>query len=297
MVVLDDLSTGFADNIPAGVEFHQLSVHEVGRVLTPDAGFEGVLHFAGQDRGRRVGRPPRPVLGRQRGRHDRGADRDPRGGHAAADLLLDRVDVRPGRGGGRRQAGRGRRRPAEQPLRRHQARGRPDAGGGVRRVRARRRVAALLQRLRRGRPAGRAPHPGVAPDPDRARRRGRPPRRADAVRRRLPDPRRHLRPRLHPRRRPGHRAPARAGRDQAGPARDLQPRQRRRLQQQAGHRGGPRGNRPPGPGQALAPPPGRRRRHRRRQRQGPPRAGLAPGPARSLHDIIADAWSFHQSAW
>ena len=48
VVVLDDLSTGFADNIPAGVEFHQLSVHEVSRVLTAEAGFDGVLHFAGK---------------------------------------------------------------------------------------------------------------------------------------------------------------------------------------------------------------------------------------------------------
>jgi UDP-glucose 4-epimerase len=48
VVVLDDLSTGFADNLPAGVRLHQLSVHDVGQVLTPDAGFEGVLHFAGK---------------------------------------------------------------------------------------------------------------------------------------------------------------------------------------------------------------------------------------------------------
>jgi UDP-glucose 4-epimerase len=48
VVVLDDLSTGFADSIPAGVEFHQLSVHQVARVLTPDARFDGVLHFAGK---------------------------------------------------------------------------------------------------------------------------------------------------------------------------------------------------------------------------------------------------------
>ncbi len=46
VVVLDDLSTGFAETIPAGVEFHQLPVHQVGQVLTPDSGFEGVLHFA-----------------------------------------------------------------------------------------------------------------------------------------------------------------------------------------------------------------------------------------------------------
>jgi UDP-glucose 4-epimerase len=48
VVVLDDLSTGFADNLPAGVEFHRLPLAEVGRVLVPGAGFEGVLHFAGK---------------------------------------------------------------------------------------------------------------------------------------------------------------------------------------------------------------------------------------------------------
>jgi UDP-glucose 4-epimerase len=48
VVVLDDLSTGFADNIPAGLEFHRLPVHEVGTVLTPGAGFDAVLHFAGR---------------------------------------------------------------------------------------------------------------------------------------------------------------------------------------------------------------------------------------------------------
>jgi UDP-glucose 4-epimerase len=46
VVMLDDLSTGFAETIPEGVEFHRLSIHQVADVLTPDAGFEGVLHFA-----------------------------------------------------------------------------------------------------------------------------------------------------------------------------------------------------------------------------------------------------------
>ena len=46
VVVLDDLSTGFAETIPAGVEFHQLPIHDIASVLTPDAGFDGVLHFA-----------------------------------------------------------------------------------------------------------------------------------------------------------------------------------------------------------------------------------------------------------
>ena len=48
VVVLDDLSTGFADNIPAAVTFHRLPVDRVGEVLTADAGFAGVLHFAGK---------------------------------------------------------------------------------------------------------------------------------------------------------------------------------------------------------------------------------------------------------
>jgi UDP-glucose 4-epimerase len=46
VTVVDDLSTGHADVIGDGVEFHQLSVHEIASVLTPDAGFDGVLHFA-----------------------------------------------------------------------------------------------------------------------------------------------------------------------------------------------------------------------------------------------------------
>jgi UDP-glucose 4-epimerase len=46
VVILDDLSTGFRETIPAGVEFHQLPVHQVGQVLLPGAGFDGVLHFA-----------------------------------------------------------------------------------------------------------------------------------------------------------------------------------------------------------------------------------------------------------
>jgi UDP-glucose 4-epimerase len=46
VTVLDDLSTGFADTVPDGVEFRRLDVTQVGQVLTPGAGFEGVLHFA-----------------------------------------------------------------------------------------------------------------------------------------------------------------------------------------------------------------------------------------------------------
>jgi UDP-glucose 4-epimerase len=47
VVVLDDLSTGFATCVPAGASFVRGRVHDaIGEVLTPHAGFEGVLHFA-----------------------------------------------------------------------------------------------------------------------------------------------------------------------------------------------------------------------------------------------------------
>jgi UDP-glucose 4-epimerase len=48
VTVIDDLSTGFAENLPAGATFHKMSVHQIADVLTPDAGFDGVLHFAGK---------------------------------------------------------------------------------------------------------------------------------------------------------------------------------------------------------------------------------------------------------
>jgi UDP-glucose 4-epimerase len=48
VVVVDDLSTGFADALPPGVEFHKMSIFGIGDVLTERAGFDGVLHFAGK---------------------------------------------------------------------------------------------------------------------------------------------------------------------------------------------------------------------------------------------------------
>jgi UDP-glucose 4-epimerase len=48
VVVVDDLSTGHRENVPGDIEFHHLALHDVGRVLTASAGFEGVLHFAGK---------------------------------------------------------------------------------------------------------------------------------------------------------------------------------------------------------------------------------------------------------
>jgi UDP-glucose 4-epimerase len=45
--VLDDLSTGHRDVLPTGVRLHEMSIHNIGEILAPAAGFDGVLHFAG----------------------------------------------------------------------------------------------------------------------------------------------------------------------------------------------------------------------------------------------------------
>ncbi len=46
VVVLDDLSTGHADAVPAGARLEVLSLQDAARLVTPQAGFEAVLHFA-----------------------------------------------------------------------------------------------------------------------------------------------------------------------------------------------------------------------------------------------------------
>jgi UDP-glucose 4-epimerase len=47
VVVLDNLCTGHAEAVPQGAELVNASIHDASRVLTPAAGFDGVLHFAG----------------------------------------------------------------------------------------------------------------------------------------------------------------------------------------------------------------------------------------------------------
>lgn len=46
VVVLDDLRTGHAEALAPEATFVRASVEEAARVLTPEAGFDGVLHFA-----------------------------------------------------------------------------------------------------------------------------------------------------------------------------------------------------------------------------------------------------------
>src|SRR5215217_7210963 len=48
VTVIDDLSTGFAENLAPQADFHQLSIHDVEQVLTPDSDFDGVVHLAGK---------------------------------------------------------------------------------------------------------------------------------------------------------------------------------------------------------------------------------------------------------
>ncbi|SCL18652.1 UDP-galactose 4-epimerase [Micromonospora rhizosphaerae] len=46
VTILDDLRTGHREALAPEATHVELPVHEAARVLTPDAGFEGVLHFA-----------------------------------------------------------------------------------------------------------------------------------------------------------------------------------------------------------------------------------------------------------
>jgi UDP-glucose 4-epimerase len=48
VTVVDDLSAGYADVLPEQVRLIPMGVHDIAAVLTPDAGYEGVLHFAGK---------------------------------------------------------------------------------------------------------------------------------------------------------------------------------------------------------------------------------------------------------
>ncbi|GAA2505614.1 UDP-glucose 4-epimerase GalE [Winogradskya humida] len=47
VVVLDNLSTGFREAIAPDATFVQADIADAGTVLTPEAGFDAVLHFAG----------------------------------------------------------------------------------------------------------------------------------------------------------------------------------------------------------------------------------------------------------
>ena len=177
--------------------------------------------------GRRVDPEPGHVLPRQRRGRDRPAGGGPPDRRGAVRLLVDGRGLRHAR---RVADPRGRAAQADQPVRRDEAHARDRARVVRPGARAAQRDAALLQRRRGHDRARRGPRPRNPPHPERPRRRrGRTG--PDGLRRRLPHARRDLRPRLHPRRGPRRRAPARARSDRAGgpPHRygpRLQPRQR-----------------------------------------------------------------------
>jgi UDP-glucose 4-epimerase len=47
VVVLDNLSTGFREAVASDATFIEADIRDAGQVLTPEAGFDAVLHFAG----------------------------------------------------------------------------------------------------------------------------------------------------------------------------------------------------------------------------------------------------------
>ncbi|CAA9283947.1 MAG: UDP-glucose 4-epimerase, partial [uncultured Corynebacteriales bacterium] len=227
----------------------------------------------GEGAGRRVDPAPRAVLADQRGRQPgpAGGDAGQRG--AAAGVLLHRRHVR--------RAGRGpdrgdRADPADQPVRGVQARGGHDDHLGGAGARPGRDQPALLQRGRRLRAAGRAARHRDAHNPHRAAGGQRPAADVRDLRRRLPDPGRHLHPGLRARRRPGRRPPAGPGRDRPRRAPHLQPGQRRRLLRARRGGGGAPGHRAPGADRGAAAPRRRPGGAGRLQRPDPGGPGLGP---------------------
>ncbi len=47
VTIVDDLSRNDDRQVPTDAEFVRCRVHDITQVLTPEAGFDAVLHFAG----------------------------------------------------------------------------------------------------------------------------------------------------------------------------------------------------------------------------------------------------------
>ena len=215
VTVLDDCSTGHADAVPTGATLRAGRASTVaGEVLDPVVRRRPALRR--EVARRRVGRASRDLYWRNNV-----------GGTLALLDAMRRHGVRrivfsstaatygaPGDDADHRGHAAG----ADQPLRRLEAGRRPRCSPARRGAYD---LAAVS--LRYFNVAGaygaprRAARSGDAPDPQPARGRRRRRRERRAVRHRLPDPRRHRRPRLPPRRRPRRRPPAGAlGRDTPG---------------------------------------------------------------------------------
>ena len=207
VVVLDDLSRGHRRGDPARRgprEVALLDAHALRDALA--GGFDGVLHFAALALvAESVAHPERYWRNNVGGTLNL---LDAMRAHGVGRLVFSST-VRHLRRAGDRPDHRGRADRAGQRLRRLQARRRPHDPRRVPRARPRRRLAALLQRRRRERRAGRGPRPRDAPDPARPPGRGRPARGTSASSGRTTrHPRRDRGARLHPRRGPRRRAPA-----------------------------------------------------------------------------------------
>ena len=145
--MLDNLSTGFREAVAPDATFVAGGHRATPRtVLTPDAGFDAVLHFAGLIAAGESMVKPELYWDHNVVALAGAARRGPRRPGAAVRLLLHRRGLRqPHRAADHRVRGQG----ADQHVRRHQARLRHGADLGDVRARAGRGLAALLQRGRR----------------------------------------------------------------------------------------------------------------------------------------------------
>ena len=223
--MLDNLARGHRAAVPEGAELIELDLlNDVGLRNALDDGFDGVMHFASLALvAESVAHPERYHRSNHVGALNL-LDAMREAGRPPARVLLHLRGLRGARPG---PDARGHPRRAGQRLRQLQARDRPHDRRRVPRPRARRRLAALLQRRGRARGPGRGPRTRDPPDPARPARRRRRQRPREGARDRLPDARRHRRARLHPRRGPRRRARHGARGRRARPPRDLQPRHRR----------------------------------------------------------------------
>ena len=224
VVVLDDLSTGHADAVPAGAVLVRGTIRDAADVLA--GGIDAVLHFAAKSLvGESVAQPGLywsnnlgGTLALLEAMRVSGVRSIVFSSTAAVYGEPEHIPVtetdpaRPTNPYGASKAA-----ADEDPARVH-----PPARAG-------RGEPAVLQRSR-GLPrprrplAGRAALPRDPPDPDHPAGRRRGPGADQDLRRRLPDAGRYLRAGLHPRGRPGPGAPARARRLRARTAPDVQPR-------------------------------------------------------------------------
>ena len=298
VMVLDDLSTGHAAALPEGARLYRGSYGDEASVrsLLVTGRIEAILHCAARSLvGESIRNPATYYRDNVAGgialleaARQTGVQRFVFSSTAAVYGTPDDI-----------ADPRGRAAQADQPVRRDEAHARDRARVVRPGARAAQRDAALLQRRRRHGDARRGPRPRDPPHPERPRRRrGRAG--PDGLRRRLPHARRDVRPRLHPRRGPRRRAPARARGDRAGrPPHGhgprLQPRQRRRLQHPRGARRDGSARRPRGPAHGRAATAPATRRSSSPAPSGPATSSAGSRKRPSLDEIIGSALEWRRT--